>query len=225
MSGQQRPKRAPPLPPGEGIARVHRAAEGLATERRDDLNAAVDRINKGLERFADLGLERILAGRQGPGIMLDDLRLVLASVQVPCVGAGELREAIKDALWPVLESYQIGPAVAALLPLISVQPVLDGEWVLVPKEPTRAMLEAGVDQTVQQYEDNANWDDAKDVIEKLDQAALYRAMLSAAPSLPDSQTSGGGKDIEATARAEYLRFSESVRHATDREMNDPKAPS
>lgn len=58
-------------------------------------------------------------------------------------------------------------------------------------EPTEAMVEAAVENLIEQYDQNADWDDAKDVIEKLDTKSLYRAMLAAAPA-PDAIRGGEG---------------------------------
>ncbi len=59
------------------------------------------------------------------------------------------------------------------------------DMVLVPREPTKEMLEAGADNLLHQYESNTDWDVAKDVVEGVDLLELHRAMLAAAaPSQP-----------------------------------------
>ena len=59
---------------------------------------------------------------------------------------------------------------------------LTAETVVVPVEPTEAMIERATENLISQYDANASWDDAKDVIERLDTAAIFRAMTSAAPA-------------------------------------------
>lgn len=109
------------------------------------------------------------------------VRAVLASLQAPCPGkARELREAIKDALRPILESYQVGPAVAALMPLISAQPVPGGEWVLVPQHALDWLNGLGDDfERPEGARGNFRW-----------RTEFRRRCATSAPL--DSQTSGGG---------------------------------
>lgn len=59
---------------------------------------------------------------------------------------------------------------------------MTSESVVVPREPTREMLEQAVESLIEQYDANRDWDDAKDVIEKLDAKAVWSAMLAAAPA-------------------------------------------
>ncbi|MCO8028503.1 hypothetical protein NI454_00910 [Brevundimonas diminuta] len=73
----------------------------------------------------------------------------------------------------------------------------DTPRVTVPVEPTEAMQEAATESLISQYDANASWDDAKDVIERLDCGSIYRAMLSAAPA-PE-----GGADVPSSWSTRY----------------------
>jgi hypothetical protein len=144
-----------------------------------------------------------LEGRPGNTLKAEKRALAwaLAALQAPCVGTSAQSE--KVARW-LCEFAKLDPRepisdgghsavdwiahydVPRLLALLSVQPVLDGEWVLVPKEPTEAIVKA-IEFALYRYGDCT--------ARNAERATpfLYRAMLSAVPSLPDSQTSGGGE--------------------------------
>lgn len=46
-----------------------------------DLQQAVERLSKALDKADDLGIERTLFGRSGPGLIIADLRLILDALQ------------------------------------------------------------------------------------------------------------------------------------------------
>lgn len=46
--------------------------------------------------------------------------------------------------------------------------------------PTEAMIAAAMDALISQYDSNRKWEEAKDVIEEIDVAAIFMAMIDAA---------------------------------------------
>lgn len=60
----------------------------------DALALSCERAEKALRRFDDLGLERVLAGRQGPGLLLSDLRAIIDGARHPPVLTADFAQAV-----------------------------------------------------------------------------------------------------------------------------------
>ena len=59
-----------------------------------EVKEAVARIEAGLERAEEIGTERVLFGRRGPGIVLEDLRAILAALSPEAPDSGVVSDAI-----------------------------------------------------------------------------------------------------------------------------------